>query len=62
MYGSKAASLQPGDRYQSGYDHGFADEKSGQPEFCSSDHTSIYCNGCDTGYNDAQAGHYHENS
>jgi hypothetical protein len=53
-----ATTLTPGDRYQSGYEHGFADQKAGQPDFCSSDHTKQFCDGYDQGYSDARAGHY----
>jgi hypothetical protein len=53
-----ATTLTPGDRYQSGYNHGFADQKAEEPNFCSSDHTQQYCDGYRQGWDDAQAGHY----
>jgi hypothetical protein len=36
-------NLAPGDRYQSGYDHGRADALANNPDFCANDHTAIYC-------------------
>ncbi len=54
-----AASLTPGDRYQSGWNHGQADEQAHKPSFCSDDHSMIYCNGYDDGYDNVQQGHWH---
>jgi len=47
---ANADSLSLTDRYNSGYNHGYADAQAGNSRFCSQDHTIAYCQGYNAGY------------
>jgi hypothetical protein len=47
---ANADSLSLTDRYNSGYNHGYADAQARNSRFCSQDHTIAYCQGYNAGY------------